>query len=37
VLFILATFVKKKFYAKIGHRGAKGHEVENTLLGFQKQ
>jgi glycerophosphoryl diester phosphodiesterase len=35
VLFILATFVKKKF-AKIGHRGAKGHEVENTL-GFQKQ
>jgi len=21
---------------RIGHRGAKGHEVENTLLGFQK-
>ena len=21
---------------KIGHRGARGHEPENTLLGFQK-
>jgi glycerophosphoryl diester phosphodiesterase len=33
--FYLIPLWKKNFYAKIGHRGAKGHEVENTLLGFQ--
>lgn len=35
-VFILATFVKNHTMLKIGHRGAKGHAPENTLIGFQK-
>jgi hypothetical protein len=30
-------FTKNQSNAKIGHRGARGYEPENTLIGFQKQ
>jgi hypothetical protein len=35
--FILTTFVKNQSNAKIGHRGARGYEPENTLLLSKKQ
>jgi glycerophosphoryl diester phosphodiesterase len=34
--FILTTFVKNQSNAKIGHRGARGYEPENTLIAFKK-
>jgi hypothetical protein len=36
LVFYYVTFVKNQSNAKIGHRGARGYEPENTLI-FQKQ